>query len=53
MAPFTAPTAVRLFTPTFPENEPLVPETAPSEVKEPTWALFETRIALPNIPLFA
>jgi hypothetical protein len=53
VAPFTAPVAVRLFAPTFPENEPDVPETAPSEVREPTWALFVTLIALVNIPLFA
>jgi hypothetical protein len=42
VAPFTAAVAVRLFAPTFPENEPLVPDTAPSEVREPTWALFVT-----------
>ena len=36
VAPFTAPVAFRTLTPTFPENEPVVPETAPSEVKEPT-----------------
>ena len=53
MAPFTADVAVRLFAPTFPENEPLVPDTAPNEVREPTWALFVTLIALLNIPLFA
>jgi hypothetical protein len=35
-APFTGPVAFKVFSPTFPENEPLVPEIAPSEVKEPT-----------------
>ena len=53
VAPFTAPVAVILLAPRFPENEPLVPEIAPPEVREPTWALFVTRIALPNIPLLA
>ena len=32
---------------------PLVPDTAPAEVKEPTEALFVTPIALLKIPLFA
>jgi hypothetical protein len=53
VAPLTAPVAFRVFKPIFPENDPLVPEIAPNEVKEPTWALFVTRIALPNTPLFA
>jgi len=53
VAPLTAPVALRILSPTFPLNEPLVPEIAPNEVKEPTWALFVTRIALLKIPLFA
>ena len=53
VAPLTAPVAFRLLSPTFPLNEPLAPEIAPNEVKEPTWALFVTAIALPNTPLFA
>ena len=36
VAPFTAPVAFRVLSPTFPENEPDVPEIAPSEVRLPT-----------------
>ena len=36
VAPFTAPVAFNVLSPTFPENEPLVPEIAPSEVRLPT-----------------